>query len=585
MSEENTPYNYRRRHSSTVHIASTMMGGDCPIRLQSMTNTSTMDTTASTEQCMRLSEAGADYVRLTAQGVREAKNIGEIAKLLKQKGYPIPLIADIHFSPKAAQAALHTADKVRINPGNFVDSPHKGLYSEAEFEEATQRVEEIFGTFVDEAKLLGKAIRIGVNHGSLSERMMQRYGDNPLGMVESCMEYLRVCHHRDYHDVVISMKSSNVLVMTQAVRLLISRMEEEGMAYPLHLGVTEAGNETDGRIRSALGIGTLLADGYGDTIRVSLSEDPVAELPVARILIGLTEQWSRAPQIEREELGTYEREYTQRKDCLPVGELLGPNYPPIVLADLRQACSRDLTGLATPPDALLQSEEDYQTAIPGGKIIQLDCSELNETRIEEIRCSLSSILLLSSSHLNPIGDWRKAFQKMRKAKLHTPVLLHRNYADNDLETLMVKASTEMGALLLEGRANGLAISAPKISNQGEIVRIAYSILQAARLRTTTTEYISCPGCGRTLYDLGSTIRQIKKATAGLVGLKIGIMGCIVNGPGEMADADYGYVGAGPGRIDLYRHGKCVEKGIPADQAVTRLVALIKSHGDWSRPNG
>ncbi|MDY6122630.1 MAG: (E)-4-hydroxy-3-methylbut-2-enyl-diphosphate synthase [Porphyromonas sp.] len=574
-------YNYQRRRSSVVSIADKPLGGDFPIRVQSMTNTSTMDTTASVEQCRRLVEAGADYIRLTAQGVREANNIGEIASELKNEGIQTPLIADIHFNPKAAEAALQTADKVRINPGNFVDSKADLIYTDELFCQIAERVRTEFGRFVDRAKRERKAIRIGINHGSLSERMTQRYGDSPRGMVESCMEYLLVCRAHDFQDVVISMKSSNVSVMTQAVRLIAERMQREDMYYPLHLGVTEAGNEAEGRIRSALGIGTLLADGYGDTIRVSLSEDPVAEIPVARLLLQLTERIAFAPHIECTGLTSYDRTFRQNRFALPVGNLFASGRPPAVLADLRQCKTPVRFEGKDVPDAILRSPDEYGTIIPNAEIVALCCSDLDDAKLLELKQNPRSVLILTSDHSNPIGDWRRAFQRMREADVHPPVILNRTYLFGDVESLMVCAATEMGALLLEGRPSGLAISAPHIADQSQVVRIAYGILQAAGLRTTDTEYISCPGCGRTLFDLTGTIARVKAATPGLVGLKIAVMGCIVNGPGEMADADYGYVGAGRGRVDLYRHGECVEKGIPTEQAVDRLVDLIKSYGDWT----
>ncbi len=455
-----------RRKSSVVHVGKTTIGGDNPIRVQSMTTTNTNDTQACVEQAIRIIEAGGELVRLTTQGRREAENLKNISAELRSRGYDTPLVADVHFNANVADVAALYAEKVRINPGNYVDPARtfKHLeYTDEEYAAELRKVEERLLPFIKICKEHHTAVRIGVNHGSLSDRIMSRYGDTPAGIVESCMEFLRIFRREDFNDVVISIKASNTVVMVQSVRLLVEQMDKEDMHYPLHLGVTEAGEGEDGRIKSAVGIGALLTEGIGDTIRVSLSEEPEAEIPVARALV----------------------------ECID------------------------------------------------------DCMLLRQEAEASIKDDTITMTI----------------------------------DESDRQVFQLKAAMAAGALLIDCKATKLVILGQGAGySEQELTTLADAILQAARIKFTKTEYISCPGCGRTLYDLRSTIKRIKEATKDMVGLKIGIMGCIVNGPGEMADADYGYVGAGPGRISLYRQKECVEKNIPEEEAVDRLLALIRNDG-------
>lgn len=472
---------YKRRKSSEVKIGNVKIGGENPIAIQSMTNTPTLDTEASMEQIIRIADAGADIVRLTAQTSAHAANLGEIRKQVRTRGYDLPLVADIHFTPAAAFEAAKNVEKVRINPGNFAV--------------------EKFRDFVKECRERGVAIRIGVNHGSLSERMMAEYGDTPQGMVASAMEFLKICEEEGFKDVVISIKASNVVVMTETVRLLCAKMEREGMHYPLHLGVTEAGDAEDGRIKSAVGIGSLLADGIGDTIRVSLTEDPECEVPVAQKI--LNHIFSRAQEKVENTEKTIELE----------------PYSGVPL----------VAGLDEIP---------------------------------------SDIEIITAEHPNVID---KAIAQMNDGK---KVIVKAVYpSEMSAEDVMIASSIDLGYLLLKYPLAGIGVESPNMT-EDEQKTLSLNILQATRKRISKTEYIACPSCGRTLFDLQTTLKKVKEATQGLKGLKIGVMGCIVNGPGEMADADFGYVGAGPGRVSLYRGKECVERNIPAEEALERLLKLI-----------
>ena len=574
-------FNYQRRHSQVVRIGGLLLGGDNPVRIQSMANTDTNDTEGSVAQALRIIDAGGELVRFTAQGVREAENLRHIhagveAALMAQGRRMVPLVADIHFQPVAADTAARYVEKVRINPGNYVDKARKFEqldYTDEQYAAELQRIRDRFVPFLDICRKHGTAIRIGVNHGSLSDRIMSRYGDTPRGMVESCMEFLRICVEEHFADVVISIKASNTAVMVQTVRLLADTMEQEGMAFPLHLGVTEAGDGEDGRIKSAVGIGALLADGIGDTIRVSLSEAPEAEIPVARQLAdyyrlrenhepinGVVFDEALAPEFCR--------------DTVQVG-LVGGNRVPVVFG--RRS---DYGKLA--PDIYL-SENGWETAdntpLP---VIELLCSELDEKRIAAL--PRQAVLLLESRHANPVGDFRAAVHRLMAAGCRLPVVAKVCPTDTLAETMQLKTAADMGVLFLDGLINGLYIDSAVLP-PAVCVETAFSIMQAARKRMSKTEYISCPSCGRTLFDLQATVARVKAATAHLSGLKIGVMGCIVNGPGEMADADYGYVGAGRGRVSLYKNRVCVEKNIPEEEAVDKLVGLIKANGDWHPADG
>lgn len=544
-----------------------------------MANVSTMDTDASVVQAISMARAGAEYIRFTAQGIREARNLGVIRKRLNELGCHTPLVADIHFNPKAADVAAEFVEKVRINPGNYVDGARtfRADYTDEDFAEGVRKIRERFVPFLRLCRAHGTAIRIGVNHGSLSDRIMSRFGDTPEGMTESCMEFLRLCREEQFDDVVISIKASNTVVMVRTVRLLVRTMDREGMHYPLHLGVTEAGNDEDGRIKSAVGIGALLTDGIGDTIRVSLSEPPEAEIPVARELIdhiNRTRAEEYAPMPADFE-GT-ETDYFRRTRM--VGDI-GGGRQPVVLAEYTNGEEPDETlrpdYLRHLPDGTFTSTKDKRRTVPAPHFVELTPDELTDSRLETLNADESSVIILRSVHTDSVNETRAAILHLRAAACQAPVILRRDYHEADLDRLRIAASADLGVLLIDGIADGLLLTQGGHSTP-DTDRLAFGILQATRRRMSRTEYISCPGCGRTLYDLHQTISRIKAATGHLKGVKIGIMGCIVNGPGEMADADYGYVGAGPGRVSLYRGKECVLRSIPESEAVDRLLELIAS---------
>lgn len=552
-------FDYRRRPTHEVKVGDVMLGGDNPVRLQSMTNTSTMDTEGSVAQTKRIADAGADIVRLTAQGVREAENIGKIRASLRREGYTTPLVADIHFNPKAAFEAARQTDKVRINPGNFIDPGRtfrKLEYTDEEYAAELQRIDDALTPFLELCRSNGVAVRIGVNHGSLSDRIMSRYGDTPAGMVESAMEFLRVCVARDFKDVVISIKASNVKVMVETVRRLVAAMDAEDMHFPLHLGVTEAGDGEDGRVKSAVGIGTLLAEGIGDTIRVSLSEDPENEVPVAKMLRDYISGRKDAPEIPGELAPGYDGINPERRVSEAVG-IVGGNQQPVVVS------------------VTDGGEYDYDSQ-PDFSLTELsDCITIDAPVSDDTLLSIPAgrVVILTSDHPNFTGAVQSALHSMMRLGIKNPVIIRADYSDISAEEAKIHASVDLGTPVMNGFADGICIGGNALT-QAEAARLAFGILQSARLRVTRTEYIACPGCGRTLFDLQTTLRNVKAATAGLKGLKIGVMGCIVNGPGEMADADYGYVGAGVGKVSLYKGKECVEKNIPTEEAVDRLLALI-----------
>lgn len=580
------PCTYERRPAIEVTIGNLKLGGTHPVRLQSMANTDTNDTEGSVAQAERIIKTGADLLRYTTQGRREAANMANIAEGIHHLGYTTPLVADVHFNPNAADEALEHIEKVRINPGNYVDtkSSTPREWTDELFEEMHNKVIERFGKFVLRAKELGRAIRIGVNHGSLSERMLTRYGDTPEGMIESCLEYLDVCRMHDFHDIVISMKSSNTLVMTAAVRLLSKTLAERGYpAYPLHLGVTEAGEGEDGRIKSAVGIGSLLADGLGDTIRVSLSEEPEAEIPVAKTLVDYIS--SRQPlDVDTAILPDWNEytnlSYNDRKNSIAIGKLAGGGNLPIVLSNATPSNSGDSTkadyyisnsGAITNAQGAIMKDFSY---------VELDCYSITEKALANVQ--ETSLILLNAPGNNAIAEWRLGFTLLRRAGIKNSIILRRTYTTNDIELFRLQLAADAGTIIIDGWSNGLYISAPNLQEE-DVIKTELGVLQATRLRMSKTEFISCPGCGRTLYSLTETIAKIKAATSHLKGLKIGVMGCIVNGPGEMADADYGYVGAAPGKIDLYKGQECIRRGIPQEEAVNQLIDLIKSEGDWREP--
>lgn len=615
-------FHYSRRKSLSVQIGNTPLGGSNPIRVQSMTNTSTMDTNASVEQCKRIIDAGADYVRLTAQGVREAENLALIRTALRAQGYMTPLVADIHFNPKAADAAALNVEKVRINPGNYVD-PVKTFkhfeYSEAEYVHELQRIRDRFVPFLTICKTHHTAIRIGVNHGSLSDRIMSRYGDTPAGMVESCLEFLRICVEEDFLDVAISIKASNTLVMVQTVRLLVARMDAENMHFPLHLGVTEAGDGEDGRIKSAVGIGTLMIDGIGDTIRVSLSEDPELEIPVARQIVRLIEERSQDSPIAGKTFSGFDAFSFHRRKTIAVGSF-GGGQVPVVVADGRFS-NVDFSNSELKPDYCysgnrflnradgipqlcdVSAYSDQKGAYPVYDVSQISLLEKSESLVCFLKLSLDDlsdalvqqlnqfsnvVLILESHRINKVAEHRAAFHFLLSHACILPVVIAQPALAKSREEEQIIAGLDFGPLLLDGFGDGLLLLSSadedvSASTPSSKVSVMFGVLQASRLRMSKTEYISCPGCGRTLYDLQKTIARIKARTSHLIGLKIGIMGCIVNGPGEMADADYGYVGAGRGQVSLYKGQDCVERSIPEGEAVDKLIELIRENGDWKEP--
>lgn len=610
-------FNYKRRLSSETKIGNTPLGGGNPIRIQSMTNTNTNDTEASAEQVIRIVKAGADYVRLTAQGVREAENLRNIEDVVRGQGYTTPLIADIHFNPRAAEAAARIVEKVRVNPGNFVDRVKTFETFEYTDEEYAQEVEKIRAKLVpliDICKEHKTAIRIGVNHGSLSDRIMSRYGDTPEGMVESCMEFLHICIAEGFRDIVISMKTSNTVVMSKAVRLLIARMEKEGLAFPLHLGVTEAGDGEDGRIKSAVGIGSLLSDGIGDTIRVSLSEDPEFEIPVAKKLVDYITGKANHPEIVAVASDKFSPFSTDRRETYVVGNIGGDNLP-VVISDRSQgnfelnshflpdyiyvgkelpvAAPRAIPSIIdfagwkreknTYPLFDNSNWNKIKDADAAVKFLRLSYPELNDEIISLLKNDKTIVVIITTNHINGVGEQRAFIHTLMNNDCDTPVVLARHYAENESEDLQIKAAADLGTLYLDGFGNGIMLQNDGNIPLKNVDAYMFGILQASRVRTSKTEYISCPSCGRTLFDLQTTVALVKGATSHLKHLKIGVMGCIVNGPGEMADADYGYVGAEKGKISLYKKKNLIEKNIPSEEAVERLVQLIKDNGDWKEP--
>lgn len=611
-------FNYNRRPTVDVHVGDIIMGGSHPVVVQTMTSTNTRDTEASVAQCERIIASGADLIRLTTQGVREADNLGNIHRELREKGYTTPLSADIHFNPRAALVAATVAEKVRINPGNYVDKQKTFAeleYTDEEYAGELEKIRTQFVPFLNVCKEHGTAIRIGVNHGSLSDRIMSRYGDTPEGMVESCMEYLRIAVEEGFNDIVISLKASNTLLMTKAVRLLVDHMDKEDIHFPLHLGVTEAGDGEDGRMKSAVGIGALLSDGLGDTIRVSLSEDPEAEVPVARKLVDYVTQRRGHVPVEGIHYPRFSPFSTERRETNAVWNI-GGEHLPVVISD--RSMIDDMTinphfipdyiyvggGVPTNFPRGMKSIVDYSAweeridnfplftvnnmAAMGGcnapvKFLRISYPQLNETVLAQIKADKKVVLILTTDHQNGVGEQRAFFHALLNAGCRVPVVLQRGYRENDPEDIMIKGGVDFGTVLLDGFGNGIMLS-----NEGSLAitdldNYAFGLLQAARVRTSKTEFISCPSCGRTLFDLQTTVALVKKHFSHLRHLKIGVMGCIVNGPGEMADADYGYVGAEHGKISLYRRKELVEKNIPQAEAVEHLIQLIKDHGDWTDP--
>lgn len=625
-------FEYRRFPTREVKIGEVIFGGDQPIRLQSMTTTDTMNTEATVAQSIRMIEAGCELVRITAPSKKEAENLAEIKKALREKGYGTPIVADIHFTPNAAEIAAGIVEKVRVNPGNYADKKkfEEIDYTDESYLSELERIRERFTPLVLLCKKNGTAMRIGTNHGSLSDRILSRYGDTPLGMVESAMEFIRICRDNDFHDLVISMKASNAQVMVQAYRLLVHHMMRDGMNYPLHLGVTEAGDGEDGRIKSAVGIGTLLEDGLGDTIRVSLTEEPEAEIPVAK---ALAERYNKRPGHAAIAevpvmINPFEHERRHARTALNIG---GKNVPRVIndfsqrseitaaslfavgcnysvpldkwnLTDMACDyiyCGTNKVDFEIPGTLglifdyntwvhlenkvrcypLIQYHELKHASIENLCFIEANIEHLTADFIEKLQLLKHAVVLLNTSNEHGMAEQRAAFFKLMQAGCDIPVVVKRQYHGLTEDQFMLYSATDLGALLIDGLGDGIMISAPEIPMQ-RINSTAFGILQATRTRISKTEYISCPSCGRTLFDLQETTAKIRSRTSHLKGVKIGIMGCIVNGPGEMADADYGYVGTGPGKITLYKEKNVVKKNVPEDKAVDELISLIKEGGDW-----
>ena len=586
-------FNYSRRLSDKIQIGDLLLGGDEPVRVQSMANTDTNDIENSVAQCLRIVEAGGELVRFTTQGIREAESIGKIHAALREQGCNVPLVADIHFNANAADVAAQHVEKVRINPGNYVGTVKIGDlsdYTDEEFALEYQKIRARFIPFLDICKKNNTTIRIGVNHGSLSERMMNRYGDTSRGMVESCMEFLLICKEQNFDRVVISMKTSNTVMMVQTVRLLVEEMEQADLHFPLHLGVTEAGDGEDGRIKSAVGIGGLLADGIGNTIRVSLSEEPEAEIPVGRLLVSyISSRANHASIVALENTERSRFEYSRRVTH-KVGNIGGENVPVVIAsADGDHAVVPDYILCV---DNVFAADGEMYPVFTASKIdalkeddsaikfLKLSYSNLTPELLQLLKDSKDVVVILQTDHQNGVGEQRAFFHSLLNAGCTVPVILHRAYEEDELQQLQIKAAADLGVLFIDGFGDGIFLE-----NDGSIAveainSVAFGILQASRVRVTKTEFISCPGCGRTMFKLQTVIARVKARTSHLKGLKIGIMGCIVNGPGEMADADYGYVGAGRGKVSLYKKKECLERNIPEDEAVDKLIELIKVNGDW-----
>ena len=629
MSESNWKYcndyvNYSRFKTREVNIGDVALGGDNPIRIQSMTTTDTMDTIGTVEQTIRMVESGCEFIRITAPTKKSSENLGEIKNELKKRGYNVPLIADIHYTPNAAEVAARLIEKVRVNPGNYADKKRFQQidYSESDYSAELDRIRTKFSPLVKICKEYGTAIRIGTNHGSLSDRILSRYGDTPLGMVESAMEFLRISEDLNFHNLVLSMKASNPKVMVNAYRLLVHKMMESGMNYPLHLGVTEAGDGEDGRIKSAAGIGALLEDGIGDTIRVSLTEDPEFEAPVAKALADRYLLRGKAPKLERvEKISINPFEYKRRKTNKI--ENIGSLEVPRVIVDLSgfheikpshlypygyvynvsddkwtiQDVSADYLyvgdksisfnipgtlGVIQNRNSWEQKERHYPIYEFGDNIDEAGLcfieAKTEEVIHEEINFPPNAVLILTTTHLHGMADHRRVFNKFLSESIKNPIIVRRSYDGLSDDTFQLHASTDFGSLLIDGLSDGVWLDSDLPSKR--VMATIFGFFQATRTRISKTEYISCPSCGRTLFDLQETTQMIRSRTSHLKGVKIGIMGCIVNGPGEMADADYGYVGSGHGRITLYKGQEVVEKSIPSAEAVDKLIELIQEYGDW-----
>ncbi len=638
---------YSRRKTRVVDIGGIPMGGDHPIRVQSMTTIDTMDTKGSVEQCIRMIESGCEYIRITAPSLKEAENLGKIRKELEVKGFKVPLIADIHFTPNAAELAAKLVQKVRVNPGNYADKKkfENIEYTDITYQAELDRIRDRFIPLIKICKEYGTAMRIGTNHGSLSDRILSRYGDTPLGMVESALEFIRICEDLNYYNLVVSMKASNTQVMVQAYRMLVQKLEEEKLQpYPLHLGVTEAGEGEDGRIKSAVGIGTLLEDGLGDTVRVSLTEDPEFEAPVARMLIDRytnRKEHKEIKPIENYPVNPYQY---FRRNSIEVNNVGGTNVPRVIMdysrvEDIQIEDLKNVGHFYLPlPDKWSMNDQgsDYIYAgdhaisfmLPNGlkeilnyqswlshedrinkypmltgdeyllnnstlhstqNFVKVNYKQMNETFFSKVKKDKTVVLVLTTSNLHAMPAIRRLFVYLIENDIQAPVIIQRQFENMDEAQLQLYASTDVGGLLIDGLGDGILLStelnifkdkSTQLNHLKSVNSLSFGILQAARTRMSKAEYISCPSCGRTLFDLQETTAMIRKRTDHLKGIKIGIMGCIVNGPGEMADADYGYVGVGKDKIALYRGQNVIKKAVPSDKAVDELIELIREDGKW-----
>lgn len=633
---------YSRRKTREVMIGNIPLGGDNPIRVQSMTTIDTMDTMGSVEQTLRMVESGCEYVRITAPSIKEAQNLENIKNELRKRGCNVPLVADIHFTPNAAELAATIVEKVRVNPGNYADKKKFDTieYTDAAYADELKRIEDKFSPLVEICKTHGTAMRIGTNHGSLSDRIMSRYGDTPLGMVESALEFIRICESMNYKQLVVSMKSSNPQVMVQAYRLLVNKLDEEGLEpYPLHLGVTEAGEAEDGRIKSAVGIGTLLEDGLGDTVRVSLTEDPEVEAPVAKIMVdrlSLKSQQAPIDPVEKYDINPFEYHRRSTKEVANFGK---ENVPRVIadFSKMEAVDKKDLKAIGHSylpeldkwgmndlgADYIYSGSNPIEFMLPNGlkeimdyeiwsngsdlvnkyplitdlekvkafhkelNFIVVDTDNYSQTIFGFFEKSAHMVLILHSANAHSTSSIRRFVVELMNQKIEVPIIFKQNYSNLSEDELMIYASTDAGTLLIDGMGDGIMLS-PEEPTREKLKLYndtSFGILQAARTRITKTEYISCPSCGRTLFDLQETTAMIRKRTDHLKGVKIGIMGCIVNGPGEMADADFGYVGSGKGKITLYKGQEVVKRSVPSEKALDELIDLIKQSDRWIEPEG
>jgi (E)-4-hydroxy-3-methylbut-2-enyl-diphosphate synthase len=629
---------YKRFLTREVHVGDVAMGANNPIRIQSMTTTDTMDTQGTVAQSIRMIEAGCELVRITAPSIKEAQNLAEIKKELNKRGYHTPLVADIHFTPNAAELAARLVEKVRINPGNYADKKRFETidYTPQAYQDELDRIYKKFAPLVAICKEYGTAMRIGTNHGSLSDRIMSQFGDTPQGMVESAMEFMRICEDLNYHNLVISMKSSNPQVMVQAYRLLVKTMVAEGMNYPLHLGVTEAGDGEDGRIKSAVGIGALLEDGLGDTIRVSLTEDPELEIPVAQDLV---RRYAQRNQVtDQSSAITLPTEFSpfsyQKRVSEELNTFIGGHQVPRVMIDLSTknlkdpAVLSDVGYLYSPildkytmgeqsVDFVYLADQLPSFTLPGNlkqlyqystwkklaskinchplyslqeylkteemcsalNLVELSLADMHSDAFQQIQLDKTLVFVLTSTAENAMQEQRQAFFLLEQIGVKVPVIIKKIYPNLTENEFQLYAATDAGALLLDGFGDGIWLHAPQLSPK-LLLSTSFGILQATRCRISKTEYISCPSCGRTLFDLQETTQLIRSRTDHLKGIKIAIMGCIVNGPGEMADANYGYVGTGPGKITLYRGKEVVKKNVNTENALDELIEIIREDGSW-----